>query len=108
MLLLLLLSRFSRVRLCDPIDGSPPGSPVPGILQARVLEWVAIAFSEPENSGAQTQKHRSITWELENMLKYLDPTTDQSESKFQQGKPGTDTKNKTTTTKHSPQLIQRC
>ena len=32
--------------LCDPIDGSPPGSPVPGILQARTLEWVAIAFSE--------------------------------------------------------------
>ena len=31
--------------LCDPIDGSPPGSPVPGILQARVLEWVAIFFS---------------------------------------------------------------
>ena len=31
--------------LCDPIDGSPPGSAVPGILQARVLEWVAIAFS---------------------------------------------------------------
>ena len=32
--------------LCDPIDGSPPGSPVPGILQARTLESVAIAFSE--------------------------------------------------------------
>ena len=31
--------------LCDPIDGSPPGSPVPGILQARILEWVAISFS---------------------------------------------------------------
>ena len=31
--------------LCDPTDGSPPGSPVPGILQARTLEWVAIAFS---------------------------------------------------------------
>ena len=31
--------------LCDPIDGSPSGSPVPGILQARILEWVAIAFS---------------------------------------------------------------
>ena len=31
--------------LCDPIDGSPPGSPVPGILQARTLEWVAIFFS---------------------------------------------------------------
>ena len=31
--------------LCDPVDGSPPGSAVPGILQARTLEWVAIAFS---------------------------------------------------------------
>ena len=31
--------------LCDPIDGSPPASPVPGILQARILEWVAISFS---------------------------------------------------------------
>ena len=31
--------------LWDPIDGSPPGSPVPGILQARTLEWVAISFS---------------------------------------------------------------
>ena len=31
--------------LCYPIDGSPPGSPVPGILQARTLEWVAISFS---------------------------------------------------------------
>ena len=41
--LLLLLSRFSRVRLCDPIDGSPPGSPVPGILQARTLEWAAAS-----------------------------------------------------------------
>ena len=31
--------------LCDPIDGSPPGSPISGILQARILEWVAISFS---------------------------------------------------------------
>ena len=31
--------------LCDPTDGSPPGSPIPGILQARILEWVAISFS---------------------------------------------------------------
>ena len=31
--------------LCDPIDGSSPGSPIPGILQTRTLEWVAIAFS---------------------------------------------------------------
>ena len=43
--LLLLLSHLSRVRLCNPIDGSPPGSPVPGILQARTLEWVALSFS---------------------------------------------------------------
>ena len=35
----------SCLALCDPIDGSPPGSSVPGILQARILEWVAISFS---------------------------------------------------------------
>ena len=35
----------SCLTLCDPIDGSPPGSPVHGILQARILEWVAISFS---------------------------------------------------------------
>ena len=34
--------------LCDPIDGSPPGSPVPGILQARTLEWVAISLAKPK------------------------------------------------------------
>ena len=34
--------------LCNHIDGSPPGSPVPGILQARILEWVAISFSNAE------------------------------------------------------------
>ena len=63
LLLLLLLSRFSRVRLWRPhrrqptrlphpwdspgknTDGSPPGSSVPGILQARTLEWVAMSFS---------------------------------------------------------------
>ena len=45
LLLLLLLNRFSHVRLCATRDGSPPGSAVPGILQARTLEWVAISFS---------------------------------------------------------------
>ena len=35
----------SFLTLCNPIDGSPPGSSVPGILQARILEWVAISFS---------------------------------------------------------------
>ena len=38
-------SRQSCPTLCDPIDGSPPGSPIPGILQARTLEWFAISFS---------------------------------------------------------------
>ena len=36
----------SSPTLCDPIDGSPPGSPVPGVLQTRTLEWVAISFSK--------------------------------------------------------------
>ena len=35
----------SCLTLCDPIDSSPPGSPIPGILQARTLEWAAISFS---------------------------------------------------------------
>ena len=35
----------SCLTLCDPIDGSPPSSPIPGILQTRTLEWVAISFS---------------------------------------------------------------
>ena len=35
----------SCLTLCDPIDGSPPGSPIPGILQTRILEWVAVSFS---------------------------------------------------------------
>ena len=38
-------SHQSCPTLCDPIDSSPPGSPVPGILQARTLEWIAISFS---------------------------------------------------------------
>ena len=48
----------SRPTLCNPIDGSPPGSPVPGILQARTLEWVAIAFS---NAGKWTVKVKSLS-----------------------------------------------
>ena len=38
-------SRQSCLTLCDPTDGSPPGSPIPGILQARIPEWVAISYS---------------------------------------------------------------
>ena len=44
--------------LCDTIDGSPPGSPVPGILQARTLEWVAISFS---NAGKWKVKVKSLS-----------------------------------------------
>ena len=44
--------------LCDPIDGSPPGFPVPGILQARTLEWVAISFS---NAGKWKEKVKSLS-----------------------------------------------
>ena len=46
--------------LCDPIDGSPPGSPVPGILQARALEWVAISFSNACHRGINFMQ-----WETE-------------------------------------------
>ena len=44
--------------LCDPIDDSPPGSSVPGILQARTLEWVAISFS---NAGKRKVKVKSLS-----------------------------------------------
>ena len=47
--------------LCDPIDGSPPGSPVPGILQARIMEWVAISFS---NAWRWKVKVKSLTERL--------------------------------------------
>ena len=49
--------------LCDPIDGSPPGSPIPGILQARTLEWVAISFS---NASKWKVKMKSLSrvWPL--------------------------------------------
>ena len=49
--------------LCDPVDGSPPGSPVPGILQARTLEWVAISFSNAWKSKVKV-KSLSHIWLL--------------------------------------------
>ena len=52
LLLLLLLSLQLCPTLCDPIDSSPPGSSIPGILQARILEWVAISFSTMEYYSA--------------------------------------------------------
>ena len=45
--------------LCDPMDSSPPGSPIPGILQARTLEWVAISFS---NAWQWKVKVKSLRW----------------------------------------------
>ena len=57
LLLLLLKSLQSGPTLCNPIDGSPPGSPVPGILQARTLEWVAISFSNAWNWKVKSLSH---------------------------------------------------
>ena len=45
--------------LCDPIDGSPPGSVVPGILQARTLEWVAVSFSSAWKEKSETEVAQS-------------------------------------------------
>ena len=45
----------SCLTLCDPIDGSPPGSPVPGFLQTRTLEWVAISFSNAWRSKGKVK-----------------------------------------------------
>ena len=48
--------------LCDPIDGSPPGSPVPGILQARTLEWVAISFSDAWKWSCSVMSDLATPW----------------------------------------------
>ena len=53
----------SCLTLCNPIDGSPPGSPIPGILQARKLEWVAISFSNAWNWKVKV-KSLSCVWLL--------------------------------------------
>ena len=44
--------------LCNPMDSSPPGSSVPGILQARILEWVAISFYRVDKARCRSQFHR--------------------------------------------------
>ena len=46
----------SCLTLCDPIDGSPPGSPIPGILQARTLEWVIGELSEAKKNKEKIQE----------------------------------------------------
>ena len=50
----------SSPTLCDPIDGSPPGSSVPGILQARIVEWVAISFSILGTTAAAAAAAKSL------------------------------------------------
>ena len=52
-------SRQSCPTLCDPIDSSLPGSPVPGILQARTLEWVAISFSNARKVKSEREVAQS-------------------------------------------------
>ena len=64
--LLLLLSRFSRVWLCDPMDCSPPGSSVHGILQARMLEWVAVP--SPGDLPDPGIKSRSLALQADSLL----------------------------------------
>ena len=54
----------SCLTLCDPIDGSPPGSPVPRILQARILEWVAISFSNTNNEKSEREIKESIPFTI--------------------------------------------
>jgi len=48
--------------LCDPIDGSPPGSHIPGILQARTLEWVAISFSNAWKGKGKVTRLLATPW----------------------------------------------
>ena len=67
--------------LCNSIDGSPLGSPIPGILQARILEWVAIAFSFyaeniiPNARLGAAQAEIKIAGRNINNLRYADDTT---------------------------------
>ena len=50
--------------LCDPIDSSPPGSPIPGIFQARILEWIAISFSFIDYAKAFDCVDRIKLWKI--------------------------------------------
>ena len=51
--------------LCNPTDGSPPGSLIPGILQARTLEWVAISFSKNKHhSGSENRKSEKVVLKI--------------------------------------------
>ena len=60
-------SHQSCPTLCDSIDSSPPGSPVPGILQARTLEWVAISFSNAGKVNSESEVTQSCPTLLDPM-----------------------------------------
>ena len=72
----------SCLTLCDRIDGSPPGSPIPGILQARTLEWVAISFSNAwkwkvkVNSLGRVRFHdpHNTFWFLQHLFTFTYPS----------------------------------
>ena len=63
--------------LCDPMDGSPPGSSVHGILQARILEWVAILFSreipDPEIKPNSVKKFSILSSQIKNLSPSFSP-----------------------------------
>ena len=62
---LLLLSRFSRVRLCNPIDGSPPGSAIPGILQVRTHRTPQKGLNDQDNhDGVVTYLESQTSWSV--------------------------------------------
>ena len=74
--------------LCDPIDGSPPGSPVPEILQARVLEWGAMAFSDPlPQNFSNFARERKITPGLQLFFIFDIIYCDLTDSHFSQWSP---------------------
>ena len=61
----------SCLTLCDPRDGSLPGSPIPGILQARTLEWVTISFSNEWKWKVKVKLLRLSTWKLHSRVRLL-------------------------------------
>ena len=92
MCIVCVLSRFSRVQLCDPMDCSPLASSVQGILQARILEWFAISFSrdlpkpriEPTTLASHALAGRFFTtcatWEAQKRHGLAFPPTKDQES----------------------------
>ena len=67
--------------LCDPRDDSPPGSAIPGILQARTLEWVAISFSRLVITFLPRSKHLLISWLQSPSAVILEPPKIKSDAK---------------------------